>query len=184
MLILFNGPELTWTNNEQLTKRGSGKLLFYRNKRLNNVNTDRILGWALPSLTIQYVLHVCCKIFTELAGEVSSHVLRVSCKNGHDCSAQSPELKTKKWLHGWSQRLCFVESVKKRTTIHSHTHTHLEKKNKIQMISFIAFLSRLIESRRPREKSLSQFFNNTAFICGVSTYRWSGGVVENHSEPH
>lgn len=66
---------------------------------------------------------------------------------------------------------------------HYHTLT-LEKKNKIQMISFIAFLSRLIESRRPREKSLSQFFNNTAFICGVSTYRWSGGVVENHSEPH
>lgn len=66
---------------------------------------------------------------------------------------------------------------------HNHTLT-LEKKNKIQMISFIAFPSQLIEFRRPREKSLSQFFNNTAFICGVSTYRWSGGVEENHSEPH
>lgn len=70
-----------------------------------------------------------------------------------------------------------------REGAHYHALT-LETKNKIRTISFIAFPSRLIESRRPREKSLSQFFNNTSFICEVSTYRWSGGVVENHSEPH
>lgn len=53
---------------------------------------------------------------------------------------------------------------------HYHTLT-LEKKNKIRMVSFITFPSQLIESRRPREKSLSHFFNNIAFICEVSTYR-------------
>jgi len=63
------------------------------------------------------------------------------------------------------QRLCFLETAKE------HTAIAWKKKNKIQMVSFITFPSQLIESRRPREKSLSHFFNNIAFICEVSTYR-------------